>query len=106
MFDDEFLLIDEFLDIIEKIIIRILVNIECTDYEFVSYAAAQRICDFLEIVSVQLIKSKKIREYDDRRAFLITHVIYSSMTVHEHYESLTSLLITHLDQQNIILEKL
>jgi len=60
----------------------------------------------LQIKSLTLIKAKSIREFDDHYAKkLITHVIYSNLTVQDHTIDTASMLITRLDQHQMILEK-
>jgi len=53
-----------------------------------------------------LIKAKSIREFNDHYAKkLITHVIYSNLTVQDHMIDTASMLITQLNQHQMILEK-
>ncbi len=53
-----------------------------------------------------LIKAKSIREFDDHYAKkLITHVIYSNLTIQDHTVDIASMLITRLEQHQMILEK-
>jgi hypothetical protein len=63
------------------------------------------ICETLKISSMKLNKSRKIKEYDERMSDSIIHVIYSRMIIRNHVESSILLLITKLDQHDIILEK-
>ncbi len=59
-----------------------------------------------QIKSLTLIKAKSIREFDDHYAKkLITHVIYSNLTVQDHMIDTTSMLITRLNQHQMILKK-
>jgi predicted N-acetyltransferase YhbS len=82
-----------------------MINIDVTEYVFVDESVAQSFCETLKIESVQLIKKRLVRVYDERKNQIITHVIYSKMTIQEHIESLTFMLIIKLRQQTLILEK-
>jgi len=83
-----------------------LMNIEAADYSFIDEVIAQIVCDQLQIESLTLIKTKSIREFDDHYAKkLITHVIYLNLTIQDHTIDITSMLITQLNQHQMILEK-
>ncbi len=82
-----------------------MIDIDVTEYAFVDESVTQRICEVMSIESIKLVKKRVIRAYDDKKNQIITHVIYSSMIIQKHIESLISMLITKLDQQIIILEK-
>ncbi len=86
--------------------LKSLIDIEAADYSFIDEVIAQIVCDQLQIKSLTLIKAKSIREFDDHYAKkLITHVIYSNLTVQDHTIDTASMLITRLDQHQMILEK-
>jgi len=86
--------------------LKSLIDIEAADYSFINEVIAHIVCDQLQIKSLTLIKAKSIREFDDHYAKkLITHVIYSNLTVQDHMIDTASILITQLDQHQIILEK-
>ncbi len=86
--------------------LKSLIDIEAADYSFIDEVIAQIVCDQLQIESLTLIKAKSIREFDNHYAKkLITHVIYSNLTVQDHMIDTASMLITQLDQHQIILEK-
>ncbi len=86
--------------------LKSLINIEAADYSFIDEVITQIVCDQLQIKSLTLIKAKSIREFDDHYAKkLITHVIYSNLTVQNHTIDTASMLITWLDQHQMILEK-
>ncbi len=83
-----------------------LIDIEAADYSFIDEVIAQIVSDQLQIKLLTLIKAKSIREFDDHYAKkLITHVIYSNLTVQDHTVDIASMLITRLDQHQMILEK-
>jgi len=87
-------------------LLKSLIDIEATDYSFIDEVIAQIVYDQLQIKSLTLIKAKSIREFDDHYAKkLITHVIYLNLTVQNHMIEINSMLITQLDQHQIILEK-
>ncbi len=67
---------------------------------------AQIVYDQLQIESLTLIKAKSIQEFDDHYVKkLITHVIYLNLTVQDHTIDTASMLITQLNQHQMILEK-
>jgi len=87
-------------------LLKLLIDIEAADYSFIDEVIAQIVCDQLQIESLTLIKAKSIREFDDYYAKkLIIHAIYSNLTVQDHTIDMTSMLITRLDQHQMILEK-
>ena len=82
-----------------------LLDTEATGYSFVDPAMARRVCDKLEIKPIRLSKPKAIRGFDGKRALDVTHAIYPTMTVQDHRETVTPMLITKLGQHQIILGK-
>ncbi len=86
--------------------LKSLIDTEAADYSFIDELIAQNVCDHLQIESLPLIKLKSIREFDDHYAKkLITHAIYSNLTVQDHMKRFISMLITWLSQHQMILEK-
>jgi len=86
--------------------LKSLIDIKAADYSFIDEVIAQIVCDQLQIKSLTLIKVKSIREFDDHYVKkLITHVIYLNLTVQDHTIDTASILITRLDQHQMILEK-
>ncbi len=86
--------------------LKLLIDIEAADYLFIDEVIAQIVCDQLQIKLLTLIKAKSIQEFDDHYAKkLITHVIYSNLTVQDHTIDTASMLITWLNQHQMILEK-
>jgi len=86
--------------------LKSLINIEAADYSFIDEVIAQIVCDQLQIESLTLIKAKSIREFDDHYAKkLITHVIYLNLTVQSHTIEIAFMLITRLNQHQMILGK-
>ncbi len=87
-------------------LLKSLIDIEAADYSFIDKVIAQIVCDQLQIKSLTLIKAKSIREFDDHYAKkFITYVIYLNLTVQDHTIDTVFMLITRLDQHQIILEK-
>jgi hypothetical protein len=103
LFDDELIMIDCI--IANKFNTKIMIDTDAIDYCFIDRVTTQEICEIAEISSVQLNKSKKVRAFDDCFSTLITHVIYSSLKIENHFESITLMLITDLEQQILIFEK-
>ncbi len=86
--------------------LKSLIDTEAADYSFINKLIAQNVCDHLQIKSLSLIKLKSIREFDDHYVKkLITHAIYSNLTVQDHMKHFASMLITWLNQHQMILEK-
>ncbi len=86
--------------------LKSLIDTEAADYSFIDELIAQNVYDHLQIESLSLIKLKLIREFDDHYAKkLITHAIYSNLTVQDHMKRFVSMLITQLNQHQMILEK-
>ncbi len=86
--------------------LKSLIDIEAADYSFIDEVIAQIVCDQLQIKSLTLIKTKSIQEFNDHYAKkLITRVIYLNLTVQSYTIEITSMLITQLDQHQMILEK-
>ncbi len=86
--------------------LKSLIDTEAADYSFIDELIAQNVCDHLQIESLSLIKFKSIREFDDHYAKkLITHAIYSNLTVQDHMKRFVFMLITRLNQHQMILEK-
>jgi len=86
--------------------LKSLIDTEAADYSFIDELIAQNVCDYLQIESLSLIKLKSIRRFNDHYAKkLITHTIYSNLTVQDHIKRFVFMLITRLDQHQMILEK-
>ncbi len=86
--------------------LKSLIDIEAADYSFINELIAQNVCDYLQIESLSLIKLKSIREFNDHYAKkLITHAIYLNLTVQDHIKCFVFMLITRLNQHQMILEK-
>ncbi len=86
--------------------LKSLIDIEAADYSFINELIAQNVCDYLQIEFLSLIKLKSIREFDDHYAKkLITHAIYLNLTVQDYMKRFVFMLITRLDQHQMILEK-
>jgi len=86
--------------------LKSLIDTEAADYSFINEVIAQIVYDQLQIKSLTLIKAKSIREFNDHYAKkLITHVIYSNLTIQDHTVNIASMLITQLEQHQMILGK-
>ncbi len=86
--------------------LKSLINTEAADYSFIDELIAQNVCDHLQIESLSLIKLKSIRKFDDHYVKkLITYAIYSNLTVQDHMKRFVFMLITQLNQHQMILEK-
>ncbi len=86
--------------------LKSLIDTEAADYSFIDELIAQNVCDHLQIESLSLIKLKSIRKFDDHYAKkFITHAIYLNLTVQDHMKHFVFMLITRLNQHQMILEK-
>ncbi len=86
--------------------LKSLIDIKAADYSFINELIAQNVCDHLQIESLSLIKLKSIRKFNDHYAKkLITYAIYSNLTVQDHMKCFAFMLITQLNQHQMILEK-
>jgi len=86
--------------------LKSLIDTEAADYSFINEVIAQIVCDQLQIKFLTLIKAKSIREFDGHYAKkLINHVIYSNLMIQDHTVNIASMLITQLEQHQMILEK-
>ncbi len=78
--------------------LKSLIDIEAADYSFIDELIAQNVCNHLQIEFLSLIKLKSIRKFDDHYAKkLITHAIYSNLTVQNHTINTAFMLITQLN---------
>jgi len=86
--------------------LKSLIDTEAADYSFIDELIAQNVYDHLQIKFLTLIKAKSIREFNNHYAKkLITHVIYLNLTVQDHTIDTAFMLITQLNQHQMILEK-
>ena len=89
----------------EKIKITVLLDIRVTKYFFINPSIACCVCDKLQIEPIRLSKPKVIWGFDSKQALNVIYTIYSTMTVQDHKETITSMLITKLSQHQIIFWK-
>ncbi len=86
--------------------LKSLIDIEAADYSFIDELIMLNVCNHLQIESLFLIKLKSIRKFNDHYAKkLITHAIYSNLTVQDHIKHFIFMLIAWLNQHQMILEK-
>jgi len=86
--------------------LKSLIDTEAADYLFIDELITQNVCDHLQIKSLSLIKLKSIKRFDDHYAKkLIIHAIYLNLTVQDHMKHFVFMLITRLNQHQMILEK-
>ena len=104
LFDKDSIIENCILD--NQYLVKAMIDSDCTDYSFINEFIVRSICKTLKITLVKLLKSRKIKKYDERMSESITYVIYSRMIIREHTESIISMLIIKLEQHDVILEKL
>jgi hypothetical protein len=105
LFDEDSVIESYILDDENQYLIKAMIDNDCTDYSFINSIIVRKICEALNISSIKLNKSRKMKDYDERMSESITHAIYFRMTIRDHVESSTSLLIIKLSQHDIILKK-
>ncbi len=89
----------------DRLTFNVLVDTGATGYSFIDTVIAQTVCERLQIQPVRLLKPKPLKGFDGRPGRDITHAIYPTMTIHDHVETVTPMLITHLGTHPIILGK-
>jgi NMD protein affecting ribosome stability and mRNA decay len=105
LFDDKSSIVDCILNLKNEYKIKAMIDNKCIDYSFIDTDIAHKVCELLRIESLQLNKSREMKDYDERRNKDITHVIYSFMIIQDHTKNCISMMIIKLDQHSIILEK-
>ena len=85
--------------------VRFLIDINVFDYAFVNFNLIDQIRDHLNLESISLSKSKRLRDYDDAISSIVTHVIYFNIRIEEHKQFIVSMFITDLEDHEIILNK-
>ena len=89
----------------DKYEIKIMIDNDSDDYEFIDFVIAYEICETLECASVKLIKYRMTKKYDERTNSFITHVIYFKMKINLHIENFVALMITFLINHSVILRR-
>jgi hypothetical protein len=107
LFDDKSIIVNCILNLDNdsKYKIKVMIDNDCIDYLFIDIDIAHKVCELLRIESLQLNKSREVKNYDERGNQDITHVIYSFMIIQDHTKSCISMMIIKLDQHSIILNK-
>jgi len=110
MFNDSFdfksFTVDVILSSLEKIFrFLALINTEVIDMTFINKSLMSKLCEYFDIQSILLSKSKLIQLYDEiSDQKLITHALYTLIMIQEHKNEMMFLLITCLNQHKIIIE--
>ena len=89
-----------------KIATTTLLDIRATGYLFIDPSMVRCVYDELQIKSIRLSKLKAIRGFNGKQVPDVTHAIYLTITIQDHKEATTSMLITKLGQHPIIFGKL
>jgi hypothetical protein len=74
-----------------------MINNDCIEYSFVDRSIAHKICEVLRINFVKLLKSRKMKKYNDQSNESVIHVTYSFIIIMNHIENSISLMITKLN---------
>ena len=84
-----------------------MIDIDFIAYSIIDEKLALNMCKRLDIISLTLSSSRSVREYDERlTSYQITYAIYSTIIIDEHVKHTTFMLMTKLESNRIILEKL
>ena len=84
---------------------RSLLDTGATGIAFIDKAIARHVCNVLKILFLPLAKPKPLKGFDEKPARPITHAIYPTLTVQDHFKLPASMLVTSLGQHPIILGK-
>ena len=90
----------------DKYEIKIIIDNDSDEYEFINFVIAYEICEILECVFVKLMKYRMTKNYNEKTNSSIIHVIYFKMKINFHAESLAALIITFLINHLMILKRL
>ena len=82
-----------------------LIDIDASEYAFISEETAQRICHKLELTSVFLSRLKRVFNFEKTKTKSIIHQILFKMTIQNHSEFFVSLFIIRIEQHPLILKK-
>ena len=82
-----------------------LIDIDVSDYAFISEEIAQKVCHKLELIFVSLARFKRILNFERTKIKSITHQILLKMILQNHFELSTSLFIIKINQHSLILGK-
>ena len=85
--------------------IKTIINNDCTEYVFINNLIERKICDKFQIIFVFLTKIKKIKKYDKKMNEFIIYVIYFRIQIQNYVKNIIFMLITKLNQHDIIFEK-
>ncbi len=105
LFDDKPVIVECTLGLDSEYITKAMIDNGCTGYSFIDTDIAHQVCEALGISPLKLNKPRGVKGYDGRRGKDITHAIYPPMTIQNHTESSTPMMITKLGQHPIILGK-
>ena len=89
----------------EEIELVTLLETGATGHAFIDEKMVRTICERLQLSPQRLTKPKPVRGFDGRLGKPITHAIYPTLTVQNHRETISPLLITQLGQHKMILGK-
>ena len=102
-FDEDSIIENCILD--DQYLVKAMIDNDYTNYSFINEFIVCSICKTLKIILVKLLKSRKIKKYDEKISDLIIHVIYSRIIIKDYIENITLMLIIKLKQHDIILKK-
>ena len=82
-----------------------LIDIDASEYVFISEEIAQKICHKLDLISVFLIRFKKVFNFEEIEIKFIIHQILLKMILQNHSKLFVSLFIIRIKQYSLILKK-
>ena len=82
-----------------------LIDIDASEYVFISEEIAQKVCHKLELISMSLFRLKRILNFEETEIKFIIHQILLKMILQNHSELFASLFIIKIKQHSLILNK-
>ena len=106
-FVKQFFVIDcKLISFFRQLYIKALLNIDVIDYSFIDKDIARIACNEFKLKLILLLKSRFLKDFDDKFTTFIIYVIYSFFIVQNYCELLIFILITKLNNYYFILNKL
>ena len=103
LFDSNFTIVKCILK--DKYKIKIMIDNDSNEYEFINFVIAYEICETFECIFVKLVKYRMTKNYDERTNSFIIHVIYFRMKIDFHAKNFVALMITFLINHSMILKR-
>ena len=103
LFDNNFTIVKYILK--NKYKIKIIINNDLNNYEFINFMIAHEIYEIFECVFVKLMKYCMTKKYDEKTNSFIIYVIYFKMKINLYIKNFAILMIMSLINHLMILER-